>query len=234
MQQIIIADDCVDFGLMLAGLLRTKYRLEVFRDGKAVLEHLRQSPADLLIVDLMLPSLDGLELVQTARREQLAAAVIVTGRVFSEYVLAALEALQVDYAVKKPCSSAALAARAEELCERIQVNAENEPHCAVSDLLLALGFRMKTKGFRYSRDAIILLAEDPALQMTKNVYPEVGKTWGAKGQAVEKAIRTAIAGAWENRDERVWKTYFSCKPTNTEFLIRLADAVALTTGRKRA
>ena len=239
MQRIIIADDCSDASAALVGILRARYQVENCQNGKSALERLRAEKTDLLIADLMLAELDGLELIKTAQQEQLISAVIVTGRVFSEYVLEALEACNVDYAMKKPCSLTSLAERAEELCSRLnEKNASpEEPLCAVSGILLALGFRTKTKGFRYCRDAILMLAEQPGLQMTKNVYPEVGKPWGAKGQAVEKAVRMAITAAWECRDEKVWQMYFSVRPTNTEFLTRIADAVSLgnmTAGGRRA
>ena len=105
---------------------------------------------------------------------------------------------------------------------------------SASAVLLELGFETHRKGFRYCRDAILMLAEDPTLQVTKTVYPAVGKQYFANGQSVEKAIRASVAAAWEERDERIWRLYFPgtadgqvVRPTNAELLTRIANAIAM-------
>lgn len=240
MQHVVIADENEDFCLTLAGMLRAKFDVALFFDGKSAMDHLRNNRADVLVTDLMLAEVEGLELVKIARRERLSAAIVVTGRSFSDFVFSVLEDQQVDHAVKKPCSIPALAERIGEICAGLtEEEQEADCRCAVSGVLLALGFGTKRDGFRYCRDAILLLAETPGLQMTKTVYPTVGKLWGVGGQAVEKAIRSVVAAAWEHRDEQVWRMYFPaapngqiCRPTNTEFLTRIADAMAM--GKNRA
>ena len=236
MQRIVIASESAEQGTVLSGMLRSRYSVAVFTDGKSAIDHLRKEKAAVLVTDLLLAEADGLELVQTARKEQLTDALIVTGRSFSNYILACLEEQRVDYLVKSPYSATALAERIGELCTVAEERSEMKPEsgCVVSGILLALGLRTKLDGFRYCRDGIRLLAEQPGLPMTKRVYPAVGKTWGVSGQAVEKSIRAVIASAWENRNEAVWRMYFPAmpngrlsRPTNTEFLTRIADAVSM-------
>ena len=77
-------------------------------------------------------------------------------------------------------------------------------------------------------------SRDPAQQVTKELYPKVAKTLGGNGTQVERLIRTAIAKAFEQRNEAVWARYFSPnrdgvweRPSNTEFITALAERVAL-------
>ena len=67
-QSVLIVDDdpatCVTFGeaLRLAGL-----RVETAETGQAALKSLRRSTFDLLLLDLRLPDMSGLELIRTRR-----------------------------------------------------------------------------------------------------------------------------------------------------------------------
>ncbi|HQV12093.1 MAG TPA: response regulator [Nitrospira sp.] len=45
------------------------YRVQEAADGKEGLSHYRQSPADLVIMDILMPDQDGLESILTLRRE---------------------------------------------------------------------------------------------------------------------------------------------------------------------
>lgn len=247
MHRIIIADQSEDFTQVLSGALRSRFLVEVCTDGRAALELLRRNGADALVLDLMIPGLDGMELLKLVRQEKLSGATIVTSPFLSDYIVSALSRCGVDYAALKPCSVSSLAERVEELCAGLEEDGEEtDPHCVVTSILLALGLRTNKKGFRYIRDSVLMLAQEPGLQVTKNVYPDVGKPTGANSQSVEKAIRTAIAAAWEERDNDIWRLYFTAapdgqvpRPTNSVFLTRLADIVAVSersarTGRRRA
>jgi DNA-binding response OmpR family regulator len=59
MRRILIADD--DLGILQAmeSLLSRKYRVITARDGEEVLEMLQREPVDLVILDLLMPLLDG-------------------------------------------------------------------------------------------------------------------------------------------------------------------------------
>lgn len=242
MRRVIIADPSDEFCSILAGTLRSRFLVEVFTDSTQALSRLRETGADLLILDLMLRDPDGMELLKIARQESLASSVMVTSLFYSGYIARSLARYRVDYALTKPCSVSALALHAEELCGCLSDEPEEaDPHCAVSGVLLALGFQTHRKGFRLARESILLLLQDPTLQVTKTVYPQVGRRFGINPGAVEKSVRTAIAAAWESRDDRVWRRYFPAapngqipRPTNTEFLTRIADALSAGQGSCRA
>jgi DNA-binding response OmpR family regulator len=59
MKRILIADD--DLGILQAmeSLLSRKYRVITARDGEEVLERLEREAVDLVILDLLMPLLDG-------------------------------------------------------------------------------------------------------------------------------------------------------------------------------
>ena len=104
----------------------------------------------------------------------------------------------------------------------------------MANLLLTLGFSTNCKGYNYLREAISTYAKDPGQTMTKELYPAVGKKYGASALQVERAMRTAIEKAWKRRDNETWGRYFIlltdgeiAKPCNSEFISRLADVLIL-------
>lgn len=234
MQKVFIADTCEEFRTALSGSLRTQYRVESFHDGAVVLGRLRKEKPDLLIIDLMLPNQSGMTILKAVKEENLCGAVIVTGRFFSDYIVDSLKQYPVAFLVLKPCSVGALIDRIQDLCASI-AGAENDlpdPHCAASGILLALNFSTNKKGFRYCRESILMLSDNPGKQVTKEVYPALAKENNTTRTAVEKAIRSAIDSAWESRNDVVWRQYFMPapngvipRPTNTQFLTRIADVI---------
>lgn len=240
MQKILIADNCEDFSLVLSGGLRARFRVETCGDGARALELLRSFRPDVLIMDPMLPNVHGMDILRILKDEELCSAVIIAGRFLSDYVLESLRRYPVAYVTLKPCSIQAIIDRVEDLCAGMapaQVQ-QPDPHCAVSSILLALGMSTHKKGFRYCRMGVLMLAEDPSRQVTKEIYPVIAREFGTSSTAVEKAIRSAIDSAWSQRSNELWRQYFTPassgqvpRPTNTEFLSRLADALEM--GQRR-
>ncbi len=234
MQKLLIADSSEEFSLVLAGSLRTSFQVEYCTTGDQALVLLRSLKPDILLLDLMMPELDGLDILRIVKDEQLCRCTIVTSAFASDYLLEAIRELPVDYFYRKPCSISSIADRITDLAARIGPGpTQPDPHCAISSTLLALNIPTHKKGFRYARCGVLMLAEDPDLQVTKEVYPAIAKDFGTTTTAVEKAIRSAIDSAWENHNPSVWRQYFLPaangripRPTNTQFLSRLADVLA--------
>ena len=236
MQKVMIADDNEDFSLILAGALRSKFWVETCPDGTRALERLRAERPDVLILDLMIPGMSGMDLLRAVRTEGLCAVVMVTSRFFSDYVMDALQRYQVDYVARKPCTIQSVVDRLEDMVTDTgaTVPTAPDPENLLTSMLLALNMQTHRKGFRYCRMGILMCANDPGLQVTKEVYPVIAKEVGSTGLAVEKAIRGAIEDAWDNRNDSLWRQYFPPasngmipKPTNTQFLFRLADALEM-------
>ena len=233
MQKVTIADPNNSFSVLLAGALRTEYLVEVYGEGACLIEHLRRFRPDVLVLDLMLPDECGFNILKVVRRESLLAAAVLNSRFFSGHVLGHLKLYPVAFATLKPCSVEAVADAVRELCETMETgNCWSDRHCVASSLLLALNMPTNKKGFTYCRESILLMAEEPGKQVTKEIYPVLAKEHGTTSTAVEKAIRAAIDSAWEKRREELWRQYFPpapdglvAKPTNTLFLSRLSEVV---------
>ena len=234
--KLLIADGNEEFRQALAEELQGAYYVRCCGDGKEALSLLRSFGPEILVLDLMLPGLDGISLLQSAAASGLRPMVLVTSRFYNDYVHEAMEELGVGYLIRKPCDIPATASRIADLSRHIrppQVSLP-DPRTHVSNLLLSLGIPTKLRGYAYLREAILLMAKDPDQPITKELYPSVGSLCGCKGTHVERSIRSAIETAWKQQDSRIWQLYFRTgpdgvipRPSNAAFISRLADALRL-------
>ncbi len=68
-QHILIVEDETDLAQILADYLkRDGFVATTMGDGLAALDALRRSPPDLLLLDLMLPGMDGLSILRELRK----------------------------------------------------------------------------------------------------------------------------------------------------------------------
>jgi DNA-binding response OmpR family regulator len=87
--------------------------------GEQALELFEREPADLVLVDLMLPDMTGFELCRSLRQASGVPIIIVTARTDTHDVVAGLEAGADDY-ITKPFATKELAARMRALLRRTQ------------------------------------------------------------------------------------------------------------------
>ena len=237
-RKLLIADGGEEFRQALKDTLQNTYSVRTCRDGKEALLLLRTFQPDILVLDLMLPELDGISLLQCLIQEQVCPAVLATSCFINGYVLEASRQLGVGYLIRKPCDIRATVARIQDLSQRTRptVFCQSGSRYHVSNLLLSLGVPPKRDGYHYLREAIPIMAKNPTLSVTKELYPAVGALYHIDGNNVERSIRSAIHAAWQHRDDRVWQCYFPPdstghipRPTNAAFILRLADCLALQT-----
>lgn len=67
--RILIVDDKASMLEMLSKLLEEDYRIETARTGQEAVEALRRRPADVVLTDIRMPDMDGMEVLQTVKRE---------------------------------------------------------------------------------------------------------------------------------------------------------------------
>jgi PAS domain S-box-containing protein len=112
--RVLVADDNADMREYLARLLHTAgYQVTTVTDGQAALDAVRAGTPDLVISDVMMPRLDGLELVAALRADARTAAVpalLLSARAGQEASIEGLRAGADDYLVK-PFSAVELLAR---------------------------------------------------------------------------------------------------------------------------
>lgn len=103
-------------------------------------------------------------------------------------------------------------------------------------ILLELNVSVYCNGWSYLIDAIIQFRKDAKQNITKELYPSVAARFdrGVTKDQVERSIRAAINKAWRERDDTIWRRYFSVsnggtikRPTNAEFISRIAATIDL-------
>lgn len=124
-QNILIVEDEVDLALGIRdALAHAGFRTDVVHDGKVALEHLRKGAYDLVVLDLMLPGLNGLDLLRELRKDRQDTRVLILTALSSEEDL--LEGFQAgadDY-LAKPCSPRELVARVEAQFRRRAIDSQ--------------------------------------------------------------------------------------------------------------
>ena len=110
---VIVEDEAEIAELLLLHVTRSGYAGETFASGEVALKAIRRSPPDLVLLDLMLPGLDGLEVCRRLKSDELTSGVpviMVTARGEDTDIVTGLELGAVDYVVK-PFSPGVLMAR---------------------------------------------------------------------------------------------------------------------------
>ncbi|MDH3213063.1 MAG: diguanylate cyclase [Myxococcales bacterium] len=122
---VVVDDDRMTLELMRE-TLDERVRLECCESGEAALEALSREPADLVISDLTMPGLSGIDLLERVRRAHPGTQfVILTGDASIESAVDALRMGAADYLVK-PIRSPELDRIVERLLAHRQLLAENE------------------------------------------------------------------------------------------------------------
>ncbi|MDQ2791983.1 MAG: SpoIIE family protein phosphatase [Actinomycetota bacterium] len=110
---VLVAEDNPDLRQFIAGLLRPHYTVRVAADGKIALRLARHECVDLVLTDVMMPHLDGFELIAALRGDPTTAGmpvILLSARAGEEAVAEGLAACADDY-LTKPFSSHDLLAR---------------------------------------------------------------------------------------------------------------------------
>lgn len=231
MRKLLIADCSEDYRTALTAALSGQYQVLCCRSGTEALTLLHQEQPDILVLDLMLPELDGLTLLERSSDSGICPMVLAATPLFSDYVFSCAQRLGIEYLVRKPYAIEAIVTRIRDLSCRLKApEPKTDPATQVTTLLLSLDISTKHNGFAYLREAILLMAKDPAQSVTKVLYPEVARICGCNKENVERSIRTALDRAWEKQDAAQWQKYFphaEQRPSNAVFISRLAEALLL-------
>jgi two-component system, OmpR family, response regulator RegX3 len=148
--------DAVEYALTAEG-----FEVDAVGDGSVALEQARVGAYDLLVLDLMLPGLSGIELCRRLRREGPVPILLLTAKDGEVDRVLGLEVGADDY-VTKPFSMPELVARVRALLRRRDLDA-SEPGAklAVGDLLIDLvghGASVAGKAVQLTRFELKLLA----------------------------------------------------------------------------
>jgi len=115
---LVVDDDVKTAELVKLYLDRDGYQVFTAHNGIEALRLARESYPDLIVLDLMLPDIDGLEICRTLRRESDVPIIMLTARTTDQDKLAGLDLGADDY-VTKPFSPKELAARVRVVLRRL-------------------------------------------------------------------------------------------------------------------
>jgi two-component system, OmpR family, alkaline phosphatase synthesis response regulator PhoP len=115
---LVVDDDVKTVELVRLYLAREGYEVLTGYDGAEALRLARESYPDLIVLDLMLPDIDGLEVCRTLRRESDVPIIMLTARTTDQDKLTGLDLGADDY-ITKPFSPKELAARVRAVLRRL-------------------------------------------------------------------------------------------------------------------
>ncbi|MBD0676994.1 response regulator transcription factor [Streptomyces sp. CBMA156] len=114
---VVAEDDPKQADLARLYLEREGHHVVVVHDGRAALEQARSGPTQLLVLDVMMPVMDGLDVCRALRAESALPVLMLTARTAEEDLLLGLDLGADDY-LTKPYSPRELVARVRALLRR--------------------------------------------------------------------------------------------------------------------
>ncbi len=247
--RVLLADDNKEFCQLVGEFMSRQSDLElvgVAENGVEVLELINQQRPDVLILDVIMPHLDGIGVLERLSREQREGRpkVITLTAFGQESLTQRMHALGSDYYILKPFSLDVLAQRVRQLVSAPEAagtiaspSVTARPmDIEVTRIIHEVGIPAHIKGYLYLREAILMVIDDVELLslVTKELYPSVARKYKTTPSRVERAIRHAIEVAWNRGNLTAIHKIFSHtvskergKPTNSEFIAMVADKLRM-------
>ena len=134
MTRVLVVDDDAALGRALAINMKARgYDVELATTGTAALDRVARFHPDVVVLDLGLPDLDGIEVLHGIRGWNIVPVVVLSARSTSDEKVAALDAGADDY-VTKPFEMNELLARVRAAIRRGSVSSEDgTPHVVSTD-----------------------------------------------------------------------------------------------------
>src|SRR4029450_2302913 len=112
--------------ILRRSLSQEAYAVRIVHDGRAALDEVRRDPPDLLLLDVMMPRVDGLDVARVLRAESNLPMLMLTARSPEDDLLVGLDLGADDY-MTKPYSPRELMARVRTLLRRVRRTPEPAP-----------------------------------------------------------------------------------------------------------
>lgn len=256
--KIGIADDNKEFCEILSDYFDKKEDIEITfisHDGIRTIENIKKFKPEILILDIVMPHLDGLGVLEMINNIELEKypRVIVLSAVGQEAITQKAITLGAEYYIVKPFNLDILMKRIHQLSgtdetegskmqyaraimtEKEDID-EKELEIEITNIIHEVGVPAHIKGYHYLREAILMVVEDIELlgAVTKELYPAIAKANNTTPSRVERAIRHAIEVAWNRGKLETIDMLFGYtvqndkgKPTNSEFIAIIADKLRI-------
>lgn len=195
-------------------------------NGEEASEVLRQFQPDALVLDLFLPGTDGLTLLENCR-ELLPPVVLPLTVYLSDYIWKKALQLGAGFVMLKPCTIDDIVKRLTDMLSLQNQTEEPDRGEIISDLMERFPLRAKPRVLSAIRAAILITLRNPDSLLTKDIYPELYREYGASPDALDQAIRRTLRNAWKHRtiNPAIWEELFpgySQCPSNGDFILTLA------------
>ncbi|MBE5933356.1 MAG: sporulation transcription factor Spo0A [Lachnospiraceae bacterium] len=235
--------------------LMGKSEIEVCKwlsDGAQGVAAIRRYNPDIIILDLLLPNVDGIAILEEINKlgpkgykflikcnENQVRFIETTYKNHLDNILVMLidddkkDICMFDEIIKTRNSKSKDVQRIRQDDDKMR---ENELEMTVTEIIHEIGVPAHIKGYQYLRSSIIMAVTDMDIlnSITKQLYPSIAKQYDTTSSRVERAIRHAIEVAWGRGKTDTIDDLFGYslnhgrqKPTNSEFIALIADKIRL-------
>lgn len=205
--KLVIAESSPEMCEMLTDLFGTTSDIELCAtagDGESALEQVALCRPDVLLLDLILPKLDGLAVLEKLGNTQMQRkpAVLVVSALTQEAVVSRAIALGAAFYTPKPYNPPDLLSRirliADTDCELMPAR-ERKIRKMACRLTMNCGIHTNLLGYRYCVGALEMMAgREEHCMIVKTVYTDLAEQNETTPQCVENALRTAIRKAYKS------------------------------------
>ncbi len=242
--RVIVADSTDNFGKPCRNALRN-HGIDaecIEKDGKRLIDTVTKVRPDAVVMDVFLPGADAISVMNSLRAQSpmLNTKFFVVFGFDNPTLESDIMNAGADYFFLRPFDYDAMSQRILAMfasnLKSERTETADSLEMRITQTLHQIGVPAHIKGYQYLREAILMSIEDPESinAVTKLLYPGVAKKYATTSSRVERAIRHAIAVAWDRGDVEVLNSYFGYtiqsqrgKPTNSEFVAMIADKFRL-------
>jgi two-component system response regulator MtrA len=192
---LIVEDDPSIREVTAIGLAAAGFAVTTASDGVEGLERFRSAPFDLVLLDVMLPRLDGYEVCRQIRRTSTVPVVILTARSDTMDVVVGLEAGADDY-VRKPFEVPELIARVRAALRRAARLPDEADIATLGPLSIDVAGRSVSRDgvdiplTRTEFDLLLELVRHPGQVLTRDVL--LDRVWGYDYLGDSRLVDVAI------------------------------------------